>query len=57
MQELRSNCIISCGILTPDIDLLDQDGDFNPRTDGVKDALSFGIGFTAVPAVYPEPGR
>jgi hypothetical protein len=34
--------------LTPDVDLLDADGRFAPRTDGVKDSFSLGAAFTAV---------
>lgn len=51
LQELRENDLIS-SLLSPDVDLLDADGNFNPRTDGVKDALSLGIGFSAVEANF-----
>ena len=53
VDELRNNDLVS-SLLSPDVDLFDENGDFNPRTDEVKDALSFGLGFTAVPASF-EP--
>jgi len=46
---------LGCYFLAPDLDLLDENGNFNPRHDLVKDSLSLGVGFTAVPAVFPEP--
>jgi len=49
LDELRNNSLAS-SLLAPDVDLLDQDGVVDPRADGVKDSLSLGIGFTAVPA-------
>ncbi len=55
LQEVRESDLIAA-LLSPDVDLLDADGLFNPRNDGVNDALSLGIGFTAVTAVFPfEP--
>ncbi len=52
VYELRENALTQ-GLLSPDVDLFDADGDFNPRADGVEDSLSLGIGFTAVPARIP----
>jgi len=49
LNELKTNDLIS-SLLAPDVDLLDENGNFNPRKDEVKDALSLGIGFTAVGA-------
>lgn len=49
LDELRDNDLISA-LLGPDVDLYDEDGAFAPRTDGWNDALSVGLGFTAVPA-------
>lgn len=51
-QEVRENDLIAA-LLSPDVDLLDSDGAFKPRTDGIKDALSLGLGFTAVTASFP----
>jgi hypothetical protein len=48
-DELRRNSLVS-SFLYPDVDLLDADGNLDPRADGVKDHNSIGIGFTAVPA-------
>lgn len=42
-------------LLKPDLDLFDEHGDFAPNKDHVKDALSFGVGFTAVPASFSAP--
>jgi hypothetical protein len=51
LEELRTNDLIS-SLLSPDVDLLDENGDFNPRVDEVKDSLSLGIGFSAVGASF-----
>ncbi len=51
-EELRTNDLIS-SLLAPDVDLFDAGGNYAPRTDGVKDSLSLGIGFTTVTAVLP----
>ena len=51
LEELKTNDLIS-SLLAPDVDLLDADGNFNPRSDEVKDALSLGIGFSAVGATF-----
>jgi hypothetical protein len=53
-EELATNSLIT-SLLAPDVDLLDADGDFAPGQDGVNDCLSFGVGFTAVPASFPLP--
>lgn len=53
-EELRSNSLISSTIGNPDLDLFDADGDYNPGVDGVKDSLSFALGFSAVGAVVEE---
>ena len=49
-EELRANALIESTIGNPDLDLFDADGEFNPNVDGVKDSLSFCLGFTAVGA-------
>lgn len=55
-DELENNFIIKLAT-TPDIDLLDATGKFNPRQDGVKDSMSIGMGFTCAPAVFTEPEK
>ena len=62
LEELQNNSLIS-SLLAPDVDLLDcptpdsdpDDCTFFPRVDEVKDALSLGIGFSAVPATFTVP--
>ena len=53
-KELRTNALIM-SLLAPDLDLFDSAGIYNPRVDGVNDSLSFGVGFTAVGAVFDLP--
>lgn len=48
-DELRDSSLLS-SLFAPDVDLFDQNGDLNPRQDGIEDSLSIGIGLTAVPA-------
>lgn len=52
-EELSDSALLGA-LLSPDIDLVDADGNDCPRCDGVKDALSIAVGFTAVPAVISE---
>jgi len=47
-EELEANSLISSTLGNPDLDLFDENGDFNPRQDGTKESLSLGIGFSAV---------
>jgi hypothetical protein len=54
LQELKDNSLIS-SLLAPDVDLLDGSGNFNPRSDGVKDSLSLGLAFTGVGATFTNP--
>lgn len=54
VEEFRSNSLIESTIGNPDLDLFDADGVFNPRVDGIKDSLSFCLGFAAVGAVVDE---
>ena len=42
-------------LLSPDLDLFDGMGNFNPRVDGIRDSLSLGVGFTGVGATFPWP--
>jgi hypothetical protein len=55
LEELENNDIIAATLLTPDLDLLDADGNYDPGSDGVNDSLSLGVGFTAVSASYELP--
>ncbi len=53
-DELRTNALIM-SLLSPDVDLFGSMGNDDPRVDGVNDSLSFGVGFTAVGAVFDLP--
>jgi len=55
VQELENNPMVMLAI-SPDLDLLDASGKFNPGQDGVKDSYSVGLGFTCVPAAFKAPG-
>lgn len=55
VQELESNPLLMIAV-SPDLDLLDASGKFNPGQDGVKDSYSVGLGFTCVPASFTAPG-
>jgi hypothetical protein len=46
-EELRENSLTQA-VLAPDLDLVNANG--RPGQDGVKDALSVGLGFEAVRA-------
>lgn len=50
-QELEENIILMIAI-SPDLDLLDASGEFNPGQDGVNDSYSIGLGFTCLPASF-----
>jgi hypothetical protein len=53
-KELENNPVLMIAI-SPDMDLLDASGKFNPGQDGVKDSYSLGLGFTCVPATFTAP--
>jgi hypothetical protein len=53
--ELESNPLLMIAI-SPDLDLLDASGEFNPGQDGVKDSYSIGLGFSCVPANFTVLG-
>jgi hypothetical protein len=55
VEELERNPLLMLAI-SPDLDLLDASGAFNPRQDGEKDSYSAGFGFTCVPAAFAAPG-
>ncbi len=54
VQEFENNPLLMMAV-SPDLDLLDASGKFNPNQDGVKDSYSMGLGFTCVPAVFTAP--
>lgn len=54
VQELEKNRLLKIAI-SPDLDLLDASGNFNPDQDGEKDSYSVGLGFTCVPANFIAP--
>lgn len=51
VQELEKNPVLMLAV-SPDLDLVDGSGAFNPGQDGAKDSYSVGLGFTCVPAVF-----
>jgi len=53
-EELEKNPVLMIAI-SPDLDLLDSSGEFNPGQDGERDSYSIGLGFTCVPADFVEP--
>ena len=55
-QELENNPLLMLAV-SPDLDLLDASGNFNPNQDGVKDSYSVGLGFTCVPATFTAPEK
>jgi len=52
-DELTGSALLGA-LLSPDLDLFDAAGNACVHCDGVKDALSIAVGFTAVPAVINE---
>jgi hypothetical protein len=56
VQELENNPMLMLAA-SPDLDLLDASGKFNPGQDGVKDSYSLGLGFTCVPASFTASGN
>ena len=56
VEELEKNPILTMAA-SPDLDLLDGSGTFNPGQDGKKDAYSVGLGFTCVPATFATSGE
>lgn len=53
-DEVENNDLVST-ILSPDLDLLDENGNFNPNSDDTNDSISVGLGFTAVGATFTKP--
>lgn len=49
-EELSESNLLKA-LLSPDLDLFAENGERCIRCDGVKESLSIGVGFTAVPAV------
>ncbi len=56
VEELENNTLLKMAA-SPDLDLLDASGAFNPGQDGKKDAYSVGLGFTCVPAMFAAAGE
>lgn len=54
-QELENNPLLMLAV-SPDLDLFDGSGKFNPNQDGAKDSYSVGLGFACVPATFTAPG-
>jgi len=55
-QELENNPMLMIAI-SPDLDLLDANSNFNPGQDGEKESYSIGLGFTCVPASFILAGE
>lgn len=53
-DEFRNSFTVSL-LINPDVDLLDENGDFRPNSDSNNDALSLGMGFTATTATFTAP--
>ncbi len=53
-EELQNNFLLST-LLAPDLDLLDENGDYKPGVDGELDSLSVGVGFDGVGATFTAP--
>jgi hypothetical protein len=53
-DEVRNSSIIQT-LLAPDLDLLDEAGDYAP--DGLEESISLGVGFECVPASFTIPGE
>jgi hypothetical protein len=53
-EDLRESSLIA-GLLALDVDLFDATGAFHPLTDGVRDSLSFALGFECVGASFSLP--
>lgn len=54
LQEMKDNALIS-SLLNADLDLLDADGNYAPNTEGTKESLSLGLGFTATTGTFTAP--
>jgi hypothetical protein len=53
-DEFRNNLFLG-PLFNPDVDLFDADGNYAPNSDGTNDALSLGLGFSAVTATFTAP--
>jgi len=56
LEEVKESNLIK-SLLTPDVDLLDAGGNYNPLSDGEKDSLSLGVGFTAISGTFTIPAQ
>ncbi|MBT8495516.1 MAG: hypothetical protein KJO07_20880 [Deltaproteobacteria bacterium] len=50
-EELKNNFLVAT-LLKADLDLLDENGDYNPGVDGVLDSVSIGIGYSGIDATF-----
>ncbi len=53
-DEVEMHPVVA-GILAPDLDLFDDQGNLAPNQDKVKDSLSFGVGLTGMPVSFDPP--
>jgi hypothetical protein len=53
-DEVKTGSVTQA-LFQPDLDLFDADGNYHPFGDGVKDAISVGLGFGCVKAVFSAP--
>ncbi len=54
LDEIKESNLIK-SLLTADVDLLNESGAYDPLSDGVKDSLSLGVGFTAITGTFTIP--
>jgi hypothetical protein len=54
VEELQNSDLVAT-LLNPDLDLLDETGDYNPGVDGIADSMSLGLGFSATTATFTPP--
>ncbi|HYC56807.1 MAG TPA: hypothetical protein VEL28_17885 [Candidatus Binatia bacterium] len=51
--EVRDRDLVA-GLIQPDVDLMDESGNYLPDAEGEPDSLSFGVGFDCVVAEFAE---
>lgn len=51
VEDMKNDTLLAA-VVAPDLDLLDSDGDYVVGGDGVKESMSLGVRFTAVPASF-----
>ncbi len=55
LADLMENDIVDGTLRNPDLDLLDESGNFAPNSDGTKESVSLGVGFSAVAGTFTAP--